>query len=110
MGEQPFDGNRSATKADVPEQLPRRRGEGRQRDGADFTLGELAVMRKHCVGQAAREGDRTRFGARDNINSDDIQRIDGRVAECVCRRLTDVFARAAQSFENPNAGRAEAVF
>ena len=46
--------DRAGAGADVPQQLAPARREGRQRDGADLALGDLAVMLEQRVRQARR--------------------------------------------------------
>jgi hypothetical protein len=52
MGEHPFDRDRARSAADVPEQFALARRESRQGDGANFALGDLAVMFEQAVIEA----------------------------------------------------------
>ena len=50
-GAQPFDRDRAATRADIPQGLARQRGERGEGRGADLALGQLAVMLEDVVGK-----------------------------------------------------------
>ena len=56
VGPQPLQRDRAVARADVPQQLAAPRPEQRERDGADFTLGELAVVVEGVVREARGEG------------------------------------------------------
>jgi hypothetical protein len=50
-GTQPFDRDGAAAGADIPEPLPRQRGQRSQGRRADLALGELPVMAEGVIGQ-----------------------------------------------------------
>src|SRR5690606_25742976 len=104
--EAPFDGHRPRTGAEVPQHLAGAGCQRRKRQGANRSLGDLAVMREELVGKPrrARHTDRTgrRYGHRDGV-------ADIRQVEPPGNHGPQPFLRATQRFENGEAGGAEAL-
>ena len=76
VGEHPFDPDRAGAGADVPEQFAAARRERRQGHGADFALGELAVMLEQAVRQARRQRDDACVRPGNDIERDGVEGID----------------------------------
>ena len=56
MTQQPFDGDRARAQADIPQKLAVARRQCRYGDGADFALGELAVVLEQRVVEVEENG------------------------------------------------------
>ena len=102
----PFDGDRAAAGADVPEQLARARAERGDRHGAHVALGELAVGGERVVGQAGRA--RVAGGAGDG-DRHYVEWVGDEVGRRGCRRVDAPLVRAAELLEHGERAVAEAA-
>ncbi|MET3249123.1 hypothetical protein ABIE53_005933 [Burkholderia sp. OAS925] len=109
MRAHPFDADRAAARAHVPQQFAGRRGEARERDRAHIAFGQLAIVAKRVIGQAASERQTRRAIRRAAFERDQVQR--GNVARGpLIRAAVDAPLRvAAEMFEHGHARRAEAA-
>ena len=99
MGQHPFDADRAGAGADVPQQFAAPWRQRRQGDGADFALGDLAVMLEQMIGKADVSG-RMRACGVDSISMrQHVERID------VFRSKASARAERSFSFGPPSASR-----
>ena len=80
VGQHPLDADRAGAGADIPQQLAATGRQGRERDGADVLLGQLAVMLEPGVGQARGQRDDAGAGRGGQFQRDEVQRVDVRRA------------------------------
>ncbi|KGW79258.1 hypothetical protein Y046_3851 [Burkholderia pseudomallei MSHR2990] len=105
----PFDTDRPAARADVPQQFARRGREPRERERAQIALRDLAVVAIRVVRQARGERQARRVGARAAFDRDDVQRGRARVAPGIGARVETPLERAAEMLEHAHRARPEAA-
>jgi hypothetical protein len=104
----PFDADRTASRADIPQQFARQRRQRGQCRGADFALGQLAVVLERLVRQAgqARAAPGARRGAA--FERKRVEVGDAPLAPCRRGFVKGGLRLAAEVFEHGQSARSPA--
>ncbi|MCY1417327.1 hypothetical protein D9M71_328590 [compost metagenome] len=106
---QPFDGDRAAAGADVPQQLAGTRCQARQGDGAHVAFGQLSVVAVGVVGQATGQRQRLGAGICPAFHRQQIEGGGFRQAPAFGQAIDAPLQRSAEVFQHAQAAGAEAT-
>ncbi|MNP40196.1 hypothetical protein D3C76_1338160 [compost metagenome] len=110
VGAHPFDADRAAAGADVPQQFAGDRRQARKGDGTHIALGQLAVVLEGGVGQPGQSGQARCIGFSHALDGDQVQVGDRWIAPVAGDTFDTPLGFAAQVFQHGESARAVATF